>query len=146
LARMQKQNQEVDFGAGEDNKNELETEIKEKDNKINLLQQTLQGLQKQLLELHHKGGALGDSDKMKKETTPLPGNDSKLVAIVSTFLVSHPYAVSTEAVWNHVNTIDSSVQLQKVEKVLGEYKDCFNCVSIDEEPVKKWKLVALQSS
>lgn len=140
MARMNAQNQPQDHIEHKD-ESDLKVELEQKENKIKLLQQTLQGLQKQLLEIHHKGGVIGDSQK-PKDWTPVPSSDSKLVAILSTYMMVHPYALASETIWNHVNTIDSSVQLEKVNAVLGAYKDCFECVSLEEEQVKKWKLVA----
>jgi len=138
MAKMNAQNQpQESFDKKEDS--DLKVELEMKENKINLLQQTLQGLQKQLLDIHHKGGA---SNK-PKDWSPVPASDSKLVAILSTYMMVHPYALTSEAIWNHVNTIDQSVQLEKVNDVLGAYEDCFRCVSAQEEQVKKWKLVAL---
>jgi len=115
-----------------------EAELKQAKNKIKLLQQTLQGLQKQLLEMHQNK----DAAAAKKERVALSGSDSRLVAVLSTYLISHCYPVSTEAIWNHVFTLDHTLDKKQIEKVLGSYSDCFECVS-DDDDGKMWKFIAL---
>jgi hypothetical protein len=40
---------------------------------------------------------------------PLAKNDARLVAVLSTFMVSHPYPVTSEYIWSHLLKIDPSI-------------------------------------
>jgi hypothetical protein len=40
---------------------------------------------------------------------PLAKNDARLVAVLSTFLMSHPYPVTSDYIWSHLLKIDPSI-------------------------------------
>jgi len=122
-------------------KADMTAEIEEKNNQIKILQQTLQGMQKQLIEMQKKKAEEAAGPPKPKVLIPLKEAESRSLAVISTFLQPHPYGVSADYIWTHILKIDSTITKEQVCSVLETYKDCFACEE-NSEKQKTWKFVA----
>jgi len=125
-------------------KAELSGELEEKKSQIKILQQTLQGMQKQLIELQKKKAEEAVGPPKPKVIIPVKEAESRLLAILSTYLQPHPYPLTPDEIWTHILKIDSTIEKEDVVKVLDAYKDCFACTE-DAEGGKTWKFVAFDT-
>jgi len=122
-------------------KAEMSGELEEKKSQIKILQQTLQGMQKQLIEFQKKKAEEAAGPPKPKVLIPLKEAESRLLAVISTYLQPHPYTLTADHIWSHLLKIDSSILKEDVVKVLDRYKDCF-ASSEDSDKEKTWKFVA----
>jgi len=122
-------------------KADMSSDLKEKDSQIKILQTTLQGMQKQLMEMTKKKAEADAAPPKPKVLIPLKEAESRMLAVISTYLNTHPYGVTTDYVWTHILKIDSTITKEQVTGVLETYKDCFSC-QVDSDNQKTWKFVA----
>jgi len=125
-------------------KAEMAGELEEKKSQIKILQQTLQGMQKQLIEMQKKKSEEEAGPPKPKILIPVKEAESRKLAIISTFLQAHPYPVKSEYIWSHMLTIDSSIVKEDVDTVLETYKDCFSYEE-NSDKEKTWKFVAFDT-
>lgn len=82
-----------------------------------------------------------------QKSEPLEADDARIVGLVSTFLVVHPFGASLDYVFSYVQRSSPQLRPKQLEEILSRYKSIFSeaVTGVGAKIERKWKFCGFET-
>lgn len=92
--------------------------------------------------------AVADPNLNLVKVERLDGDEARIISLVSTFLVVHPFGASTDYIWSYVNRIAPKLRPKGLEELLVRHSGLFaeEITGVGAQIERKWKFCGFDAT